>query len=709
MNTAGHRLKPLLAPRSIAVVGASPSEGSFGNRLVQVITSGNYAGAILRVNPRYEAIGEHICYPSLAALPETPDCVAFAISDERIEAGLAEAAAAGVRAAVIFGRCYDKAASSNVSLPARLSAIAREAGMAVCGSNCMGFMNIAAGLRVSGNPPPIFDPPGGVALISHSGSTWSGIIGNQRQLRFNYAVSAGAEIATTAVDYIRFMLAQPETRVIACILEAVRDPEDFLGAMSEAEKRGIPVIVLKLGRSEQGRHFALAHSGALCGSDAVFGAVLRRHNVIAVRTVDEMADTIEMMQCSRKPVAGGIGVVTDSGGERELIVDLAADIGAPLAELTEPTMTRLVGVLDVGMTPINPVDCYGDGRTVLEDCLKIVADDPNVGIAVLATNLVHGRPYLKVSGTAIEQAAAATGKPAVVFGHLHSTISREEAARLRGLGIPVLMGTTTALAAMTHFLSWHQQRDRRDREAGAPPSAIARTAEAWRPRLDAATGALSPQDAERLLRDAGLPVVESVFAASSEEALAAGARLGFPVALKTASPDILHKTERGGVRIGIGSGPALGAAYDDITTRCGPLVQVQRMAAGGTEIFLGMVNDPQFGPIATLGIGGIFAEVYKDTVAFVPPISPAVAIQLLHELRGFALLAGARGRPHADVSALAQLVSDFSWLSATVGPQLSEFDLNPVIAGPRGAVAVDALVVPRGVTPSVSEKKGSHP
>jgi acyl-CoA synthetase (NDP forming) len=342
---------------------------------------------------------------------------------------------------------------------------------------------------------------------------------------------------------------------------------------------------------------------------------------------------------------------------------------------------------------------------VLEDCQKIVADDPNVGITVLATNLVHGRPYLKLSGAAIEQAAAATEKPAVVFGHLHSTISREEAARLRGLGIPVLMGTTTALAAMTHFLTWHRQRDRRDEEAGAAPAATVRTAETWRPRLEAATGALSPQDAERLLRDAGLPVVESVFAATSEDVLAAGARLGFPVVLKTASPEILHKTEMGGVKLGIGNGPALAAAYEDIAKCCGPLVQVQRMADSGTEIFLGMVNDAQFGPIATLGIGGIFAEVYKDTVAFVPPIGPQVAARLLRELQGFALLDGARGRGKADIPALARLVSNFSWLCAAIGPQLSEFDLNPIIAGPWGAVAVDALVVPRGAATAASQQK----
>lgn len=704
MNKAGGDIRALLAPRSIAIVGASPTDGSFGKRLVGAITSWAYKGDVYRVNPRYESIDGAPCYASLDALPSKPDCVAFAISDERIEAGLTEAAKAGIRGAAIFGRCYDKSTGSNVSLPARLGAIAREAGMAVCGSNCMGFMSMAAGLRVSGNPPPVVDPAGNLALISHSGSTWSGLVGNQRQLRFSYAISAGQEIATSAADYIRFMLTQPETRVIACILEAVRDPEAFIEAIETAERKGIPVVALKLGRSEQGRRFALAHSGALTGSDAAFGAMLRRHNVIAVRTVDELADTAEMLLCQRKPTGAGIGAVTDSGGERELIVDLASDLAAPLATFTDRTASRLAEVLDPGMTPVNPVDSYGDGRTLIEDCLKIVAEDPNVGVAALATNLVHGRPYVKVASATVENVSAGTAKPTVLFGHIHSTVSREEAARLRALGIPVLMGTTTALQAMTHFLAWHAQRTDAARAAGACPPEVGAAAKSWRARLEGQSRPLSPADAERLLIDVGLPVAESAFVDTADKAAAAADRLGYPVVLKTAAPDLLHKTEAGGVKVGIADAPALRAAYGDIAARCGPLVQVQRMAGAGTEILLGMVNDPQFGPVATLGMGGIFAEVYKDTVPFVPPVSKAMAARLIDGLKGAAILKGARGRPRADIDRLAEVVVRFSWLCAEIGPLLSELDVNPVIAGPAGAVAVDALVVPLGAAATPGHK-----
>ncbi|HMK68176.1 MAG TPA: CoA-binding protein, partial [Stellaceae bacterium] len=434
----------LLRPRSIAIFGASTREGSFGLRLLNSITGGRYGGAVYPINPRYEEIGERRCYPSLKDLPQSADCVAFAVSDDLVEAALAEAADAGVRAAVIFGRAYEPRNGPGPSRVERLAAIAREAGMAVCGNNCMGFFNSIDGIKMSGNPPPLPDAKGTVGLVSHSGSTWSGLIGNQRDLTFNYAVSAGQEIATTMAEYIEFLLLQPETRAIGCLLETVRAPDRFIAAIEKADRLGIPVVALKLGRSERGRHFALAHSGALAGSDAAYRAIFERHNVIGVQTPDELTDMLELLKSPRRPGSGGIGIVTDSGGERELIVDLASDIGADLAELGPATRERLLGILDPGMEPQNPVDSYGDGRMLMEDCLRAVAEDPGVAVVALATNLVHGRPYARLSSTAIEHVFAATQKPALVFGNLHSSVSREEATRLRALGVPVLMGSETS-------------------------------------------------------------------------------------------------------------------------------------------------------------------------------------------------------------------------------------------------------------------------
>lgn len=687
-------LDALLRPRSIAIIGASAREGSFGLRLLNAITSGRYRGAVYPINPRYEEIAGHRCYPGLKALPEPADCAAFAISDDLVEAALTDAAVAGVRGGVLFGRAYEPPASGGAARVERLASIARSAGMAICGNNCMGFFNSVDGIKMSGDPPPLPATSGTVGLISHSGSTWSGLIGNQRDLVFNYAISSGQEIATTMVDYIEFLLAAPETRVIACLMETVRNPERFLAAIEQADRQGIPVVALKLGRTEHGRRFALAHSGALAGSDAAYGAIFERHNVIRVTTPDELLDTLELLRSPRRPGAGGIGIVTDSGGERELIVDLAADIGASLAEITPATAARLTDILDPGMEPLNPVDSYGDGRMLLEECLGALADDPGVAVVALATNLVHGRPYARASSTAIERVAAATTKPALVFGNMHSSVSREEATRLRALGVPVLMGTATALTAMRHLIDWQQ---RRNEPRVAPPAFPAQ------PVLDAARAqvqehaskdALPLPQALRLLELFSIPTSPSALAADAAATVAAAERLGFPVVLKTAAPDILHKTDAGAVALGLRDGAAVAEAYARIAAACGKLVQVQAEAPAGTEVLLGMTNDAQFGPMVTIALGGVLTEILADTVTFQPPVSVAAARGYVERLRGYRLLRGYRGRPTADLDALARAIEQFSVLCATIGRLFAAIDLNPVIASPSGALAVDALFLP---------------
>ena len=684
-------LDALLRPRSIAIVGASAREGSFGLRLLNSINSGRYRGSVYPINPRYDEIAGHRCYPSLKALPEVADCAAFAVSDDVVEAALTDAAEAGVRGAVLFGRAYE-ARGGGPSRIERLSAIARSASMAVCGNNCMGFFNFVDGIKMSGDSPPLPETSGTVGLVSHSGSTWSALIGNQRDLVFNYAISAGQEIATTMADYIEFLLASPETRVIACLMETVRAPERFLAAIEKADRLGIPVVVLKLGRTERGQRFALAHSGALAGSDAAYGAIFERHNVIRVTTPDELLDTVELLRAPRRPGVGGIGIVTDSGGERELIVDLATDADVPLAEVTPATSARLAGILDPGMETQNPVDSYGDGRMLLEECLRALADDPGVAVVALATNLVHGRPYARASSTAIEHVFASTTKPALVFGNIHSAVSREEATRLRALGVPVLMGTATALVAMRHLIVWQHRRDTPRAEPTAlPTQQVLNEARAIVARTHGASGVLPLAESLRLLELFGIPASPSAFTADLAATVAAAEQLGFPVVLKTAAPDILHKTDAGGVVLGLRDRAAVADAYARIAAACGKLVQVQAQAPAGTEVLLGMINDAQFGPMMTVGLGGVLTEILADVVTFQPPVSAAAACGYLRCLRGYPLLQGYRGRPKADLDALAHVIERFSVLCATIGPLFAAIDLNPVIAAPSGALAVDAL------------------
>ena len=330
----------------------------------------------------------------------------------------------------------------------------------------------------------------------------------------------------------------------------------------------------------------------------------------------------------------------------------------------------------------------------MEECLGALADDPNVGVVALATNLVHGRPYARASATAIEHVFAATDKPALVFGNLHSAISREEATRLRGLGVPVLMGTASALTAMRNLIDWQRHRDtprttpppplHKPRSTRPPPSSASHTG----------GDALPLPQALHLLDLYQIATSPSAFTDTAAATIAAAERLGFPIVLKTAAPDILHKTEAGGVALNLPDNTAVADAYARIEAACGPLVQVQTQAPSGAEVLLGMTNDPQFGPMVTIALGGIFTELLADAVTFQPPITAATARTLLQRLKGHKLLLGYRGRPAADRDALTAAIERFSVLCATIGPLFSAIDLNPVIAAPSGALAVDALFLP---------------
>ena len=359
-------MRALLSPRSIAIVGASPREGSLGQRLLAHIGGWRYGGSIYPVNPGHREIDGRACYPGLDALPGPVDLVAFAVNDDTLETALTQAALHGAKAGVIFGRLFQPGPEGSAR-KARLAALARNSGMALCGSNCMGFINRAAGLRVSGNPPPADGSEGGISIVSHSGSTWSGLVGSQRDLPLSFAISAGEELNTTMANYIDFLLDEGSTHAIALVVETVRDPDAFIAAADRASAQGVPLVALKLGRSALAKRFALSHSGALAGTHEVYEAIFAKHNIASCRTLDELTDTLELLASSRKPSRGALGATTDSGAERQLVADLATDIGCPLATFSPATEKRLQDVLDPGMLPENPVDIYGDGKMVLAE------------------------------------------------------------------------------------------------------------------------------------------------------------------------------------------------------------------------------------------------------------------------------------------------------------------------------------------------------
>ena len=683
-------LAPLLRPRAVALVGASATPGSFGHALLQQALETGYDGAVYPVNPTRDEIDGVRCYPSLADLPEPVDCAVLAVGDARLEESLRAVISAGIPAAVIFGAMPDPAAPD--PLPERLRTLAQSAGLALLGGNCMGYYNAVDRLYISGYPVRERAPAGGIAFISHSGSAFSAMANSGRDFRFSWIISPGQELALTAADYLHFLVQQPETRAIGLFLESVRDPDGFVGALAQAAAADVPVVVLKVGRSEQGRRMALAHSGALAGSDSAFSALCERWGALRVNSLDEMGDALELLAAPRRVRPGGLALAGDSGGERALIVDRAAAFDVPWAELSEATLAEIAGALEPGLQPGNPLDMWGSGKdwqASYQSCLAAMACDPAVGATVLAVDLVPGSRlapgYIEVVLRVVEQ----TGAPMAVMGNMSSTIDCAFARRLRDGGVPVLMGTDTALRALAHALQ---------RQPVAPVETTGESgAGTWAALLSSRSGALDEVTAKQILRDWGIPTVTEQLVASEHEAVLAASALGWPVVMKSAAPGLLHKSDAGAVRLHVQNIDQVAAVYAELCERFGPLVVVQQQidTRETVELFLGMSQYPEFGPLLSVGLGGIWVEALGAITFGLPPVEEDLAERMLSRIPGSKLLDGGRGRAPADRGAVIQAITAFSRLASALSPYVTEIDVNPLLAGPRGVVAVDALIVPR--------------
>jgi acetate---CoA ligase (ADP-forming) len=690
-------LERMLEARSVAVVGASVKQGSLGRQMMTELVRGGFDGRIYPVNPGYDEVLGHRCFPSMAEVPEPVDLAILGVASHRIEETLTEAAAAGAASAVTFSSLHDESPPAGApSLPARVAAIAREHGMALCGGNGMGFLNLDANLRATGFATPDEMRRGPVTFVSHSGSAFAALAFNDRGIGFDLVVSSGQELVTGMADYMAYALSRSSTRVLAVLVETVRDPAGFLSALAVAAEGEVPVIALTVGRTESSKGMVATHSGALAGEHGAYEAVFDAFGVHEVATLDEMADTMELFSSPRR-VSGGHGIasVHDSGGERALLADLASDLGVPFASISERTQSTIQAALDPGLVAENPLDAWGTGieaDRIFRDALLALHDDPNTAALAFVVDLTRqGEPYdegyLQVALDVFE----ATSKPFCVLSNLASAVDAEEASMLRDAGIPVLEGTDSGLRALRHLLHEHEHRERSPVRAAAPVPSDVR--ERWRARL-ASGGEVSELEGLELLADYGIPVVAGRSAGSLEDVRSAAGELGYPVVLKTAAPGVGHKSDVDGVRLGLAGPDELGEAYRDLVARLGPRVVVARMAPPGVEIALGVVRDATFGPLLLVGAGGILVEVLEDRRLAIPPLDEVRARRLVDGLRVRPLLDGVRGDAPSNVDALAGAVANLSRLAIDLGAELAALDVNPVIVSAGGCVAVDVLVVP---------------
>lgn len=695
-------LKPLLKPRSIAILGASSDFTKVNGRPLKNLLDKGYAGKIYPVNPKYQQIGALKCYATIEAVPEPADLAVVALPAQFVAQALRDLGRCGVKAAVVFSSGFAETGEAGRALEEEVITAAQAAGLRLCGPNCLGLIN--AFDRVIATFGQFADgdtPAGPVGFVTQSGAFGTAIaaLARRRGLGLGYFVNTGNEGDVDFVQVMRAVLEDPRITVGAGYIEGLKDGRGLMALADNALSFGKPLVLTKVGKTSAGARAAASHTGSLAGADAVFDGVIRGGGIIRARNEEHMLDMVEVFASCRLPDGKGLGIITQSGGAGVLMADRAEELSMTVPVLGEATQRALRAVIPGFGTAGNPVDVTGQFVAepgLLREAVNIVLADPQIHVGIVWLQLMEA--YVDTLIGIFEDIRARAAKPFIVCW----VAAPDKALRgLRERGIAVLRGAEPAVEGAAALARYAEARRNWLADKEARTALTAHVSARW-PASESGNGqgAVPTVTAARWLNEFGIPTARVQLARSAEEAVTAAAAMGYPVALKIESPDLLHKTEVEGVRLALSDATAVRQAFADIVQnakRYQPQARiegviVQTMAQGGVELVVGLQNDPAFGVVVMAGLGGIHIEVLKDVVFRKAPVTPAEADRMLGELRGGAILDGVRGRPAVNRVALTRLISAVSCFGAAVEMRLRELDLNPVLAGANGAIAVDWLL-----------------
>ncbi|MNK26355.1 succinyl-CoA synthetase subunit alpha [compost metagenome] len=697
-SSQAESLSALFAPRAIAVVGASSNAQKIGGIPVDYQRRFGFEGALYPVNPNADRIQDLPAYPSLRAIGQPVDLAILAVPSALVDGALDDAIAAGVKGVVLFSSGFAEVGAEGAAAQARLGDKARAAGVRLVGPNCLGFMNIARHVYATFSPAPGVGRvmPGRIGLVSQSGAfgAYAYAMARARGVGLSLWATTGNEADVQVADCLAWLAQDPDTDVIMAYMEGCRDGPRLRAALALAQANGKPVVMVKVGRTALGAEAAASHTAALAGDDAVYDAVFRQYGVLRARNLTEFFDLAHSAAVAGRPRDRSIGLFTLSGGVGALMADEASAQGLdarPLSEAAQDTLRRWVPFA----APRNPVDITGqvtNDMTLIDRTARVMLDDQGfaswMGFLAAAGASDAFWPVLRSLVSSLREAYPDT------LLAVSTLLTPERRAELEAMRCLVFADPSDGIRTIAAL-------------AGLKPAAAAAaTPASIKAPLTLAPGTMSEPDALALLADAGVPVVAHHVVRSADEAAAAAEALGEAIVVKIVSADIPHKSDVGGVALGLRGAAQARAAFErtrDLALTARPEARldgalVARMLTGGVECIAGVHRDPVFGPVLMFGLGGIHVETLRDVSLRALPIARDDALAMVRELRAFAILNGARGRPPVDLDSIADALCALADFAQRAGDSLDSAEINPLIARPQaegGCVAVDALVVGR--------------
>lgn len=710
-HEASRGITPLVRPRSIALFGCSQaSESALPNIPLRLLQTRGYPGKIFPINPKYDEVWGLKCYPSISAIPpeEEIDLAFLLIPFARVPQILEECCQRGVRSVIVGSGGFAEVGGEGLDRQEQIKEIARAAGIRVMGPNCLGLINLPDRVYATFSPVHGLDlSPGKVGIVAHSGSIGLSILNRlvDKGVGVSYFFSSGNEADLDLCDFIEFLLEEPSISVIGAFIECIRNPQRFLGLAERALEVGKPIVALRAGSSERGARTILAHTGALAGSARVYEAAFRGKGILRAESYDDMVGMIEILAKARHlPRGGRLGVITTSGGSAGVMADNCALRGVELAELSNFTREEISRMQSFG-TAQNPLDLtgqVGSDPLLFQRCLDLLLGDEAIDTLLLIFTNLFGQLGNGILGR-VSEVLEHTEKPLIAL--LTGGSITDECIQPVSKGpLPLFRGFHECLRSIKAVEDYARFREKwkkraHEREEIVSPGELAEI----RNRLAERKGALTEEESKALLSRYRIPVAREGLARDLGEARRLAAEIGYPVAVKVVSPQILHKTEAQAIQLNVRDEKELEATYPRLLERVRghhpPAeirgVLVQEMVADGMEVIVGTSCDPTFGPTVLFGMGGIYAELLRDVSLRLAPVSRQEALEMVREIKGYEILAGARGRPPGDLEAIADTIWRLSRLVQDLGDLVAAIDINPLIVRQEGlgVKGVDALVV----------------